>query len=189
MDDAKWVQAAVAGDRTAFDKLVVKYQSQAVAVTSRLLGHLQDALDVAQDGFVRAYQSLGDLEQPERFKSWLMRIMVNLALNYRRQRGHMRQISLSEGVQADDSGHGLEDSLPGHEPNAIERIQAVELSGALEQAIEELPESLRTALLLFAVEKLPQKDIADMMGVSLAAVKWNVFEARRRLRHKLEPWL
>ena len=187
-DDAKLVQATLSGNRQAFDKLVVRYQRRAVAVTARLLGNIDDALEVAQNGFLKAYQALAQLKEPEKFGSWLMRIMTNQALNYRRSRSRNRTIRLEENTgDGDDKQQMISDpALTSKEPLAFEQLAASETAQALQEAIDDLPENLRKALLLFAVEKLPQKEIADIMQCSLQTVKWNVFEARRRLKGRLE---
>src|SRR6266542_3273362 len=82
--DGQLVQHAVAGHRPAFDDLIRRYQRQCVAVSYRLLGNTNDALEVTQDAFLKAYTNLHTLEQPEAFRGWLMRIVSNLSLNYRR---------------------------------------------------------------------------------------------------------
>ena len=187
-EQAQLVRAAQNGDRRAFEQLVKLYRRRAVAVASRLLGNVEDGLDVAQDGFVKAFISLGQLQQPERFGSWLMRIMVNQALSYRRQRSHQPRLSLSQ-LRADTDDTSPEAQLPGKEPEGSQYAMARELADALQKAIDELPDKLRTALLLFAIEKLPQKDVAEIMSTTVTMVKWNVFEARRRLRKKLAKLL
>jgi len=188
--DGQLVRAAKRGDRTAFGALVERYQRQAVAVAGRLLGNLDDGLEVAQDGFLRAYEALAQLKEEDRFGPWLMRIMVNRALNFRRQRGRMTPtISLSDSGDDDEPRPGPGSTLSGNEPSAYERLAAGEMAKALQEAIDELPENLRAPLLLFAVEKLPQKEIADMLKCSLQTVKWSVFEARRRLRKRLAKML
>ncbi len=188
-DDAKLVNAALAGSTEAFDKLVELYQRRAVAVAARLLKNLDDAMEVAQEGFIRAYQALGQLNDPKRFGPWLLRIVANQALNFRRSHRKDPKISLDQTVSDDEDSTSPLMALAGAEPTAQEHVSAQELAGALEKAIAELPENLRDALVMFAVEKLPQKEIADIMGCSLQTVKWSVFEARRRLREKLENWL
>ena len=188
-EDAKLVKAALAGSNEAFDKLVQQYQRRAVAVASRLLRNLDDAMDVAQESFIRAYQALGQLNDPKRFGPWLLRIVANQALNFRRSHRKDPKISLDQTVSDDEDSTSPLMALAGAEPTAQEHVSAQELAGALEKAIAELPENLRDALVMFAVEKLPQKEIADIMGCSLQTVKWSVFEARRRLREKLENWL
>jgi len=190
-DQSKWVLAAKKGDRAAFDRLIELYQRQAVAVAARLLNNMDDALEATQDAFVRAFQALDQLQEPGRFKAWLMRIVTNQALNYRRSRSRHRHVSLSDSYGSDE-GEGadsLDRQLPGLELSALEMLSADELKGQIHEAIEALPENLKTALLLFCVEKLPQKEIADIMECSVQSVKWNVFEARNRLRKHLKDML
>ena len=183
----KWVIAAQAGDRDAFDRLVELYQRRAVAVASRLLGNIEEAMDVSQDAFIRAYNALHQLSDHRRFGPWLMRIVTTQALNYRRKTRKHRHISLTEftGDTNESDRPGLDEQLASDEPSALENLTANELARQLKQAIDELPENLRTALILYSVEKMPQKEIADIMKCSLQSVKWNVFEARRRLKKRL----
>jgi RNA polymerase sigma-70 factor, ECF subfamily len=184
-DDAQLVRAALADDKHAFDQLVIRYERQAVAVAARLLGNLEDGLEAAQNGFIKAYQSLNQLQEAERFGPWLMRIMTNQALNLRRPRGRHPVLPLMERGRQDDADSGGR-QWADNQPTAPEQLAAQETGEMLHKAIEQLPEKLRTALLLFAVEKLPQKEIADIMKCTVQTVKWNVFEARRRLRAQLE---
>ena len=85
-DDKELVVAVLNGRREAFDELIRRYQRQAVAVSYRLLGNSHDALEVTQDAFLKAYTSLSTLQRPEAFGGWLMRIVSNLSLNFRRSR-------------------------------------------------------------------------------------------------------
>ncbi len=190
-EELEQVQAAMSGDREAFNLLVQRYQRQAVAVASRMLGNIDDGLEVAQEAFIRAYQALEQLKEPNRFKSWLMRIVVNRALNFRRDRSKYAAVSLSDSYthDSDDGAVSQEQLIEGDEPMALENLEAAEMADVLQQAIQELPENLRTALILFSLEKLPQKEIADIMKCSLQTVKWNVFEARKRLRVRLKNML
>src|SRR6266581_1888611 len=100
--DGQLVERANDGDRKAFDELIVRYQRQAVAVSYRLLGNTQDALEVTQDAFLKAFTSLSTLQKPEAFGGWLMRIVSNLSLNYRRSRKTRTSVPLAEvlGPQA-----------------------------------------------------------------------------------------
>jgi len=190
-DELEQVQAAMSGDRDAFNRLVERYQRQAVAVASRMLGNIDDGLEVAQEAFIRAFQALEQLKEPARFKSWLMRIVVNRALNFRRDRSKYATVSLSDSYasEQDDEAMSQEQLVEGKEPLAQENLEAAEMAEAMQKAIDELPENLRTALILFSLEKLPQKEIADIMKCSLQTVKWNVFEARKRLRVRLKNML
>ncbi|MGH7215563.1 MAG: RNA polymerase sigma factor, partial [Tepidisphaeraceae bacterium] len=90
--DGQLVGRTLGGERAAFDALVGKYQRQAVAVSYRLLGNTHDALEVTQDAFLKAFKSLDTLQKPEAFGGWLMRIVSNLSLNYRRSRRTRSQL-------------------------------------------------------------------------------------------------
>src|SRR5947207_8435158 len=94
--DGQLVGRAIDGDRKAFDELIVRYQRQAVAVSYRLLGNTQDALEVTQDAFLKAFTSLSTLQKAEAFGGWLMRIVSNLSLNFRRGRKNKQQLTLDD---------------------------------------------------------------------------------------------
>src|SRR3954469_10910644 len=109
--DGQLVQQVLAGQRASFDLLVTRYQRQAVAVSYRLLGNSQDAAEVTQDAFLRAFTSLDSLQKPEAFGGWLMRIVSNLSLNFRRSRKvRSGQLPLDDLLgateQASESGTG-----------------------------------------------------------------------------------
>jgi len=190
--DAGLVSTALAGESAAFDQLVRRYQRRAVAVAYRLLGSTHDATDVAQDAFLRAYRGLGGLEDPRRFGPWLMRIVTNLSLNFRRS----RETGVARSAAAlDDVIEGPEGFRhPAGEPRAgasspTDSSLAGELRDAVGQAIDKLPDKQRLALVLYSIEGLPQKEVAEILECSLELVKWNVFQARKSLRKELGPYL
>src|SRR3954471_19355158 len=108
--DGQLVEQTLSGNRTAFDELIRRYQRQAVAVSYRLLGNTNDALEVTQDAFLKGFTSLATLQKPEAFGGWLMRIVSNLSLNYRRSRKTRTAVPLAEvlGPQAGETpeAHG-----------------------------------------------------------------------------------
>jgi len=182
------VLAAKAGSREAFGKLAQLYQRQCAAVALRLLGNAHDAAELVQDALVKSYRSLDQLQQSERFGPWLMRIVTNLALNYRRSRGRRQALSLEQtsGGPNSDEGEDLRSSLAGSALDAPEvPLTSAELGDAIQRAIEDLPEKQRLALVMFAIEKMPQKDVADVLNCSVEAVKWHVFMARKQLKKSL----
>jgi len=190
-DDADLVGRTLTGERAAFDRLVERYQRRATSVAYRLLGNLHDALEVCQDAFVRAFRSLDTLEAPERFGSWLLRIVTNLSLNARRGRAKgPRKVSFDDCVL--DDGQPAEqfsanpasaDSRPGG------RLAEEELSAAVHAALTELPEQQRAILVLFGIEQIPQREVAEIMSCSVEAVKWHVFQARKKLKERLAEYL
>src|SRR4029077_10519285 len=101
--DGQLVAQVLAGNRQAFDVLIRRYQRQAGGVSYRLLGNTQDAREVTQDAFLKAFTSLASLNKPEAFGGWLMRIVSNLSLNYRRGRKTRQQLPLDDLLSNDSS--------------------------------------------------------------------------------------
>jgi RNA polymerase sigma-70 factor (ECF subfamily) len=191
LGDAALVEAVRAGRRAAFDELVERYQRRTVSVAYRLLGNLHDALEVCQEAFIRAYRNLDSLEDGERFGSWLLRIVTNLSLNFRRDRAVGGQrVSLDDCILEDQSSAGrrLADHARAHQPAGAE-LAAAELHDVVQAAIGQLPPQQRTALVLFSIEQLPQKEVAAIMNCTVEAVKWHVFQARRKLKVQLADYL
>ncbi len=181
--DGELVREAVSGDRPAFDALVDRYQRRAISVAYRLVGNLHDALEISQEAFVRAFRSLATLEAPERFGPWLLRIVINLSLNLRRSR-RLRQANGELG-RVEDRAAEVPESAPGPEG----RLDAEELAHLVERFLAELPEQQRAALVLFSIEGLPQRTVGEILGCSVEAVKWHVFQARKKIKERLaEYW-
>ncbi len=185
--DGEAVRRTLGGDTAAYDRLIEGYQRRAVAVSYRLLGNIEDAMDVCQDAFLKAFRSLGTLQEPERFGAWLMRIVTNLSLNFRR--GRRANLSLT----TDDDGATMDERAASLSPHgrtsASDSLESAETQQAVSAAIATLPEQQRLALVLFAVEGLPQKEVAEILQCSVEMVKWNVFQARKKLREALDEYL
>lgn len=190
--DGQFVAKAVAGDRGAFDELIRRYQRQAVAVSYRLLGNSHDAMEVTQDAFLKAFGSLASLQKPEAFGGWLMRIVSNLSLNYRRSRKTRSQLPLDDllgpaGAQQTDSAAGSEWMAASGDP--VRRLEGQEMGRRLQEALNQLPEKQRLALVMFTIEQMPQKDVAEALQCSVEAVKWHVFQGRKKLKEMLKEFL
>lgn len=186
-EDAELVAQVLKGKMAAYDLLVERYQRRGVSVAYRLLGNLSDAMDVVQDAFLRGYKSIETLENHERFGPWMMRIVSNLALNFRR--GRRKHLSLSMGGESDES---QETGIPDEgrrERSGAAAMESAELKAKIDSGIESLPEAQRLALILFAIEEMPQKDVAEIMECSVEMVKWNVFQARKTLKARLADYL
>jgi RNA polymerase sigma-70 factor (ECF subfamily) len=189
--DGQLVTRCLAGDRSSFDDLIGRYQRQAVAVSYRLLGNSQDALEVTQDAFLKAFSSLGTLQKPEAFGGWLLRIVSNLSLNYRRSRKLRTQASLEECLGPAEATQGAAGSSEwmAQDGDPVHRLESQEMGARLQQALAELPEKQRLAIVMFTMEQLPQKQVAEALGCSVEAVKWHVFQGRKRLREMLKDYL
>jgi RNA polymerase sigma-70 factor, ECF subfamily len=192
--DGTLVGEALAGKRKSFDELIRRYQRQAVAVSYRLLGNTQDALEVTQDAFLKAFTSLDTLQKPEAFGGWLMRIVSNLSLNYRRSRKTRTSVPLAE-VLAPQSGETTEAHGGGSEwmssgsGDPVRRLEGKELGAKLKEALAQLPEKQRLAIVMFTIDEMPQKQVAEALGCSVEAVKWHVFQGRKKLKEILKEHL
>ena len=184
--DIPLVEAAKSGDAKAFGQLVVRHQRKATAVSYRLLGNREDAQEVVQEAFLKAFRSLDSLDKPGAFAGWVMRIVSNLSLNHRRGRALRRTGDLGEigpDVSANRNAAGEATGVI-HRPDAL--AEGRELGDRLQRALDELPEKQRTALILFTIDGRPQKEIAQELKCSVEAVKWHVFQARKKLKVLLD---
>jgi RNA polymerase sigma-70 factor, ECF subfamily len=185
--DGELVRQARAGQRRAFDELIDRYQRRATSIAYRLLGNVHDALEVCQEAFVRAYRCLATLEDESRFGTWLLKIVTNLSLNHRRAR-RLRLLREERGLGGGYACDDLTDpTQTGSQPGA--RLAAVELAESIEAGLAGLPERQRAALVLFSLEQLPQRQVADILGCSVEAVKWHVFQARKKMKIRLKDYL
>ncbi len=192
--DGQLVATCLSGNRKAFDELIRRYQRQAVAVSYRLLGNSQDSLEVTQDAFLKAFTSLDTLQKPEAFGGWLMRIVSNLSLNYRRSRKTRTAVPLAE-VLAPQTGESTEAHGGGSEwmssgaGDPVRGLEGKELGAKLKQALAQLPEKQRLAIVMFTIDEMPQKEVAEALGCSVEAVKWHVFQGRKKLKEILKEHL
>jgi RNA polymerase sigma-70 factor (ECF subfamily) len=188
--DGALVLQALSGQKPAFDQLVRRYQRQAVAVSYRLLGNTHDALEVTQEAFIKAYGSLASLQKQDAFGGWLLRIVSNLSLNFRRGRKSRQQLPLddllgpSEPTQAAGSSEWMARS-----GDPLHALESQELGVHLEEALQQLPPKQRQAIVLFTIHQMPQKDVAEQLGCSVEAVKWHVFQGRKKLKELLKDIL
>jgi RNA polymerase sigma-70 factor (ECF subfamily) len=190
--DGVLVSRVLAGDRQAFDELIRRYQRQAVAVSYRLLGNTQDALEVTQDSFLKAYTSLASLLKPDAFGGWLMRIVSNLSLNYRRSRKVRSQLPLDDmlgSAQQSEGAAGGASEWMARDDDPLRSLESREMGKRLHAALNELPEKQRLAIVMFTIQELPQKEVAEALGCSVEAVKWHVFQGRKKLKELLKEHL
>jgi RNA polymerase sigma-70 factor, ECF subfamily len=188
--DGALVSQVLAGQRVAFDQLVIRYQRQAVAVSYRLLGNTQDAMEVTQDAFLKAFTSLDTLQKPEAFGGWLMRIVSNLSLNYRRSRKIRQQLPLDDALgptQSDQTEGSSAWMTGGGDPEHL--LESREMGTKLKAALDQLPEKQRLAIVMFTIQEMPQKQVAEALECSVEAVKWHVFQGRKKLKELLKEYL
>lgn len=191
--DGPDVRRALAGDRGAFDVLVRRYQRQAASLAYQRLGNSDDAAEVVQDAFLKCFRSLDTLQNPDAFGGWLLRTVSNLALNFRRGRRLRKNPGLDETFTAGESNpdtHGgitSDHALRSTRPSRA--LEDQELAQRRLEAMAQLPEKQRLAIEMFAINNMPQKDVAEALGCSVEAVKWYVFQGRKELKELLKDLL
>jgi len=171
------VERAVAGEREAFDELVRLTHRDAFGLAFRLTGNEEDASDVVQDAYLRAYRSISRFRGDARFSTWLYRIVANCASTFNSRKGRQR----TEVLLDDD----VVEAHPDRDPE--QAVEATALRQALDAAIHDLPPRLRSVIVLRDVYDLPHEAIADELGISVSAAKVRLHRARRRLREQVFP--
>lgn len=174
------------GESHAFDILVRRHQDRICHAAYRLVGNREDALDVAQEVFVRAYQSLNGFRGDAQFSTWLYRIAVNMARNHLRNRsrkGRNMGVPL-DAISTDAPAVAAMAASP--LPSPADTASAGELSDILHGALMHLPEACREAFVLRIFENLSYEEIAAVMECPAGTVKSRLNQARRLLRERLE---
>ncbi|HKV05767.1 MAG TPA: sigma-70 family RNA polymerase sigma factor [Candidatus Acidoferrales bacterium] len=184
-DEPILVAAAKAGDISAFEALVGRYERKIFRLTQNITQNKEDAEDAMQEAFLKAFEHLQGFEGNSRFYTWLVRIAVNQALmKLRRRRPNL--VSLDEDV---DTG---EDMMPREVedwgPSPADRFAQTELSGILSKVIAELDPPFRVVFQLRDIEELSTEETADALGLSVPAVKSRLLRARLKLRQKLNQY-
>ncbi len=183
--DLQLVRKVRNGDRSAFDLLVVKYQSRVASIISRYVYDSQEVMDLTQEAFVKAFRALDRFRGDSAFYTWLYRIAVNTAKNFLESRGRRPQGSadVTEAENFDD-GSRLRDVAS---PERL--LQREELQKALSEAIAQLPEELRSAFLLREYDGLSYEDIARILECPIGTVRSRIFRARDSVDRHLGPLL
>ena len=191
-EDERLIANFVGGDSSSFDRLVLKYQKKVVNLCYRLMGEYDEAVDCAQETFVKVFRSIEHFRFQSSFSTWLFRIAVNTCknrLSSLKYRFHRRMIRLGgDGPLGRDVLPGRSGDNPGSmeiangsdSPSvALEKKERKEL---LQRVIDSLPESQRTALVLRDVEGLSYEEIGRILGLSLGTVKSRIARAREQLK-------
>jgi RNA polymerase sigma-70 factor (ECF subfamily) len=182
--DAALLQRVKQGDRSAYDLLVAKYQHKILNLIMRYVKDPSEAMDVAQEAFLKAYRAVPSFRGDSAFYTWLYRIAINTAKNHlvaAKRRPISLEVDLSE--------------IEGSEPFALlrdvdtpERLALTdEIGEAINDAVEELPEELRTAILLREIEGMSYEEIAQAMDCPVGTVRSRIFRAREAIDKRIKP--
>ncbi len=166
------------GDRQAFNRLVIQYQRLVYNFLYRLGPCSQNVEDLAQEVFIKVFRSLRSLKDPDQFTSWLHKIAIRVYIDDRRQ--HKR---LNDRMVGDD---GVLDRHPDPQADPARTLEQQELQQALQDAIEQLPEEYRLAIVLREIQDLSYDEIAAILHCSIGTVRSRIFRGRQLLRNMLE---
>jgi RNA polymerase sigma-70 factor (ECF subfamily) len=175
-----------AGEKEAFDTLVLRHQQRALNVAYQLLRNREDAMEVAQDAFVRAYRSIGEFRGDAAFSTWLHRIVVNLARNKLRwwiRRGRETTVSMDQPLELSDGP--VESQIASDCAAPDEHVLQREFIGRLSECMGRLPRKFREVLILRNMEELSYEEIAVVLHCSVGTVKSRIARAREALRHAM----
>ncbi|MGE5204136.1 MAG: RNA polymerase sigma factor [Chlamydiota bacterium] len=185
--DLALVNAARAGDVQAFGELVKRYDRQVFRVVRHLTGNLQDAEDVVQEAFVKAFCNIRNFEGRSAFSTWLIRIAVNEALGRIRHQKKFPVAPLELTTGDDEAVFELQIASPAATPE--EQCSEGELRRALARAVHRLRPRLRAVFVLRDVQGMSAQEAAEILGITVGTVKARLFRARQRMRQMLAPYV
>jgi RNA polymerase sigma-70 factor, ECF subfamily len=184
--DQELVQRVQAGDKSAFNLLVLKYQHRVLKLVSRFVSDAAEAEDVAQDAFLKAYRALASFRGESAFYTWLYRIAINTAKNAlvaNRRRPVDFNLDLQDPEQYERQARLKDEDTP----EGV--LLTDEIREVVERAMEQLPEDLRTAIVLRELEGMSYEEIAEAMDCPVGTVRSRIFRAREAIDKKLKPLL
>jgi RNA polymerase sigma-70 factor (ECF subfamily) len=182
--DQELVLRVQKGDKKAFDLLVLKYQQKISNLISRYIRDPHEVLDVTQEAFIKAYRALPKFRGDSAFYTWLYRIAINTAKNYLVAQGRRPPTDDVEAETAEQMDVGVRLKETGTPEN---HVLTEEISMTVQQAIEDLPEDLRTAIILRELEGMSYEEIANAMSCPVGTVRSRIFRAREAIDKKLSP--
>jgi RNA polymerase sigma-70 factor, ECF subfamily len=182
-DEGSLISRARSGDGAAFTELVNRYSRKVFRLAKHITQNNEDAEDVLQDTFLKAYEHLGEFQEQSKFYTWIVRIAVNESLMKLRKRRGGRIVSLDEPV--DTGEEMITREIAVWDENPEQRYSREEIHEILGQAVESLTPIFRTVFVLRDIDELSTEETASALGISVPAVKSRLLRARLQLRDKL----
>lgn len=187
-EDRSLAAALDAGEETAYEALILRFEQPVFGVVSRLLDDPTDAPDVVQEVFIKIFRNISNFRGESSLKTWIYRIAVNEARNHRRWFGRHRAKELS--LEPPDAGSaGLSDWLADPSPSPFEASLDHEVHALVEEALQKISPTYRTAVVLREVEELSYDEIAGILEISLGTVKSRIMRGREALRKELSTMM
>ena len=188
MKDTELMIQVKAGDKSAFRIIVEKYQQQVINVAYRILGDPEDAEEIAQETFLKAYLSAKSYKPQAELFTYLYTIVTHLALNRLRKKRRLRWFSL-DSLDDSEGGSNPEEILTDPTDRPDEALERTEREEMVRRALEALPPAQKAAMVLSRYEGLSYSQIAEVMDISVSAVESKLYRAKQTLKKKLTPYL
>jgi RNA polymerase sigma-70 factor (ECF subfamily) len=190
LSDCDLVRRCKIKDHLAFEEVVRRYERDVYGLLYQLAPDWRDVSDLLQEVLIRLWRSIGHLQDPSRFRSWLRRIVTHLFFDELRRRPQNTYIiSLDQPMDYDDSGDGLSRDVMDHHTRPDEAFQNSELASTIRSAMAKLPHQFRVAIVLRELQGLSYQEIGELTDTDLGTVKSRISRARRRLQKALNPYL
>ena len=172
------VRKVLQGDVNAFEKLVTEYEKAVYAIAQRMTGNPEDAADMTQETFIKAYNSLGSFRGDSKFSVWLYRIATNVCLDFLRSRSRKPTVSLS---MEDDDGEEMQLDIADESASPEMLLERGLTRDAVRRGLNALPPDYKQILLLREIQGLSYDEISDVLDLEVGTVKSRIFRARKRL--------
>ena len=182
-DDLSLVRAAKAGDAAAFEELIRRYDRRLFRIAHQFTHNYEDAQDLVQDTFLKAYNNLNQFREQSKFSTWLIRITINEALMKLRKQRTRKEVRIEQELQLEDGTIPLD--IADWAPNPEERYETSELRRILSDALQRLNVRLRVVFVLRDIEGLSLEQTAEAVGLTVSAIKARSRRARLQLRELL----
>ena len=176
--EAQIVRKVLEGDVNAFETLVVEYEKNVYAITQRMTGNAEDAADMTQETFIKAYNSLSSFRGDSKFSVWLYRIATNVCLDFLRSRSRKPTVSLS---MEDDDGEEMQLDIADESQSPEMLLERGLTRDAVRRGLNALPPDYKQILLLREIQGLSYDEISDVLDLEVGTVKSRIFRARKRL--------
>ncbi len=186
VSDEALMQDLAQGDSHAFEELLMRYETPVITFCYAFLRNREAAEDIAQETFMRVFRNAKRYQPVAKFTTWLYKIAANLCINELKKGKLRATLSLDEPAGSDPDGSRIVERIATNSPSPLSELERAEAQGLISKAIEHLPPDQRTTLVMVEYHQMQYQDIAEILEVSVSAIKMRVKRARETLRETLK---
>lgn len=180
--DEMLINEVIDGNTDSYREIVIRYEKKVVGIAYGIVHNEHDAMDIAQEVFLKVYRSLDKFRGQSKFFTWLYRITVNMSIDFKRKKTRKSTVTYDGDIK-------FMNEIPGRSTSPSKKLFIKEVYNKLNDAIEVLPEDQKATLVLREIENLSYQEIADILKCSTGTVMSRLFYARKKLRDMLKPYL